>query len=529
MEFFAKKGAEKFSAKQQRTMTTSNGNLVSYDFIPGSLEQEPILMLGGLWYQIKNFETFFNNESVQSEVREGLIKDIDLMLNQMHEYVTQGHPVIIPARATQPESILASLKSGKIPNFVDGFFPELKKQVKTTVSNGSIEKSPSTRIHAQDAVDILHDLQKRNLVGNKKVHLMTLSFGSSEAVEAKKILLEQDQVLHTHIIAPLVTAGDNYPRETQMKNQALAMMNAPFSFAKSMNPFMSPFADLMTSMNTNVTEYMTASSYATKLVDNAFANTPELAALEKEFPGYKEMVSQGLRNDMNAARPDRFNLADPENFKYFKNTTIYFAGDEEPARLKAQLKAYMEIRKALGSEAPDLVFMDDAMHAITASATAQTSAIFTVKILDDNKQDSSGRIFYMHRMDKNLNIHLLSDKEFAILVDEVNRESIGPENLSVLEVLKQPDVFVSRINFIKNSIEDLQTASKGKQPLPPNYVADKTRPYQELFYKDLTPDDYEKINQAIIKYKAQLEEYLLVDAKAGIIIKANQVSEKASK
>ena len=139
-EIINKVAERSFANKVRKSVKTKRGDIVAYDFIPGSLEKDPIVIEGGLWYKIQYFD-LFNRLMTQ----QGLMKDVfagaeKLMGSSIQDLVAEGHPVVIISRATQPESIAASLAEGVKPSFV--------------------RDSVTLDDHAQDAADVRAKAEK---------------------------------------------------------------------------------------------------------------------------------------------------------------------------------------------------------------------------------------------------------------------------------------------------------------------------------------------------------------------------------
>lgn len=499
--------------KKQMTVTSKRGDIVTFDFIPGALNQEPIVINGGLWYKIQYFDMFNGILTSQSLLKETLLDESKNQLEMIQGYLAKGHPIVIVARATQPESIYASLKNSVIPSFDSRLRIDSNPIYRKMKPATAIKKSLSLGDHAEDISSIIAQLKKENKISQSaKIQLASLSYGVNVLREFKG--LNEDLILHSTIIAPLAFAGDNYKdatdKQTQMINMA-QMSFTPYLF----NPFTAGYAKMGQEFVKSYILGLTAQTYSKKLVDNAFANDPELQAREKEFPGYKKLVQEGLANDMDAARIDIFQLGDPKYFHLYKNTTLVFAGDEEPSRLKAQLSAFIKMKAALGKEAPNLIFMDDAQHATTATAPIQTANMLSTMMLHDVAA-SEGAIFYMHRLDKDAKPRVLSKELFDILTEEVNKEAIGPESVSQLEVLFFPEIFSQRLLMTANSVKDISEVlqQQGKKPMPADFKETADRPYLKFQYMDLTAEQKQELQKHANLLGGKLQEYVSTQKKA---------------
>ena len=124
------------SLMKRMTVPNRIGNEVSFDFIPGSLDQEPIIITGGLWYKIEYFKGFSNVLTTQSNFKEVLVEvenmrtEVERQTKVINELSSKGHPIIIVSRETQPESIYESLKKGLIPSYANTA-PEVAELLKT--------------------------------------------------------------------------------------------------------------------------------------------------------------------------------------------------------------------------------------------------------------------------------------------------------------------------------------------------------------------------------------------------------------
>lgn len=484
---------ERLQNKKHLTVKTSRGDIQAFDFIPGSPNQEPVVISGGLWYKIAYFENFEGILTSQSLLKETLLDESKNQLEMINGYLAKGHPLIIAARSTQPESIYASLKKGITPSFKN--------------------KQLSLGDHAEDLKGIIDHLKSKKLISStSKIQLASLSYGVNVLREFKG--LNQDLILHSTIIAPLAYAGDNYVDATQKQEQMIKMAQMGYT-GLLLNPMTYSLGLMGQEYIKSYILSLTSQTYAKKLVDNAFANDADLQAKEKEFPGFKKLVQQGLANDMDAARRDIFELGDPKYFSLYKNTTLIFAGDEEPSRLKAQVEAYIKMKAALGADAPNLIIMDDAQHATTASAPVQTANMYSTMMLHDVSK-SEGAIFYMHRLDAQAKPNLLSPELFDIIVNEINHLSIGPDSVSQLEVLFYPQIFAQRLTFAANSVKDIYQALEQtqKKPMPADFKETADRPYLKFQYIDLTIEQKELLKKDMNLLGEKIKEYNAVEKKA---------------
>jgi hypothetical protein len=502
-------------SKEQMNIKSSRGDIVTFDFIPGSKDQEPVVITGGLWYKIQYFEGFSNVLTAQSLLKETLMQEAAKQEQLIKSLSAKGHPIIIVSRSTQQESVYNSLKNGVLPSYTNtsSLSPELRKMKKA-----SSDSLVSLQDHAKDIYDVVNSLKKSGHIGSTKIQLTSLSYGVGVLREFKR--LYPDMILHSSIIAPLSSAGDNFPKETAMQDQFINNTQMMFTPLK-LNPFTYFMGNFWSQFSKDSIYSYSQKTYSQKIVDGNFSSDPDLQAREKEFPGYKEVTRQGLANDMDASRPDRFNLADEKDFELYKNSTIYLAGDEEPARLKSQLSAYLKMKEKLGDEAPNLVFMDDSQHAITATAPTQTAHIFSTMMLNDNIKSTNGAVFYMHRVDNQAKIQELPPELFKVLVDEVNKEAIGPNSASMLEVIFYPQIFAGRIQITAQAAKDLADAlqQEQKQTAPVDFKEDPTRPYQKLLYVDLTPELRTKLNEEVIGLTNKLKELQQVQENALALLK----------
>ena len=524
-----------------KRMTVPNriGNEVSFDFIPGSLEQEPIIITGGLWYKIEYFKSFSSVLTTQSNFKEVLVElesmrtEVERQAKVINELSSKGHPIIVISRETQPESIYESLKKGLIPSYAN-----TAPEVTTLINSGKFKKNDrkftiKSEDHANDLFDILKYLKTRKdgsgstYVGDRKIQLFSLSFGSTVLKAFKRKY--PDLVQHTTIIAPLSYSGDNYPEQTKMVDTFLKTLKAPIAPLK-WNPFTYLWANLSDKFIDESIYATNEYNYSKKLTDNAFETDPELIAKEKEFPGFKELVRQGLALDMASARD--FKLGDKKDFDLMEvNTSLYLAGDEEPSRLKSQLADYLLMRSALKEKAPNLIIMDDAQHAITATAPVQTSHIFSNILLDDNIKQTTGKIFYMHRMDNSARIIELEPWAFELIHKEIDALKIGPENASILERIYFPEIFAVRMQYTASQLKDLAVAlsQTEKQPIPSNWKENPGRPYEKFLYVDLTPETKEKMLAEIESLKKKIEEFNQIDEEAKSKIKEILEQQQQSK
>ncbi|MCB0369833.1 MAG: hypothetical protein KDD45_10445, partial [Bdellovibrionales bacterium] len=514
------------SERKQLTAKTSRGDLISYNFIPGSLDKEPVVVNGGLWYKIQYFDGFNNLLTAQSLLKETLFSEAQRHNEDLNYLIASGHPIIIVSRSTQPESIYNSLKENVIPSHVNtlatGF--KLSKIKRSSLS----QKNISLEDHAKDVHDIIMDLRSRGLVGkNKKIELASLSYGVSPEKEFKR--LYPDLIIHASIIAPLASAGDNYPDATAIQNMMIKnsqVMTAPLK----LNPLTYFWGQFLSEYTKNTIYGMSAKTYSKQIVDGAFSADPEMQARETEFPGYKEMVRQGLENDMNAARPDRFNLADEKDFPLFKNTTIYLAGAEEIDRLRAQVNAWLKMKEKLGNEAPNLVFMASAQHAITATAPIQTAHILSTFFLNhqinQDKTSTDGSVYYMNRLDSKSQIMSLTPELVEVLVKEINSDTFKATSISALETIFFPEIFATRLQMLGLSAKDLAMAlaQEKKQDQPADYKEDPSRPYQKYLYQDISQEVREALNQEVVKLTEAMKEYQKIQEKGQEIIK--QIQDK---
>lgn len=510
--------------KQQEQLiikSSTRGDLITFNFVPGSLKQEPIEIAGGLWYKIAYFQNFTNILTSQNLFKEVFSHEEFQQIQHINSLIAKGHPIIIPARVTQPESIYNSLKNNLLPSFSQTHkLPENLRKMKKAKHQQAI----SLKDHADDLHDILEHLRTINKISAEdKIQLTSLSYGVTVLSEFKRHY--KDFIFHSHIIAPLSSAGDNFPQQTAMQNQLINNTQMMFTPLK-LNPLTYFWGNFFTKYSTDSIYNYSAKTYSENIIKSAFSNDPELQAWEQEFPGFKELVRQGLENDMDAARPDRFNLANEKDFELYKNTTIYLAGDEEPARLKAQFAAWLKMKAVLGKEAPNLVFVDDAQHAITASAPVQTSHIFSSFMLNDAVTSSNGTLFYMHRMDNKANINPIIPELIEILKKEIENEAIGPSFASQIEVIIYPQIFASRIQITALALKDIGEALLLKEPevLPADFKEDPLRPYLKLRYTPLTPEQREQLNKEVENLAKKLQEYQAIKAQAEEVI--NKFSAK---
>lgn len=499
--------------KKQMSVTSKRGDIVTFDFIPGSPNQEPIIINGGLWYKIQYFDMFNGILTSQSLLKETLLDESKNQLEMIQGYLAKGHPIVIVARATQPESIYTSLKNNVIPSFDSRLRVDPNPIYRKMKPATSIRKSLALKDHADDIVSVITQLRsEKKISSSAKIQLASLSYGVNVLREFKG--LNEDLILHSTIIAPLAFAGDNYKDATEKQTQMIKMAQmglTPYLF----NPLTAGYAKVGQDFIKSYIQSLSEHSYSKKLIDNAFANDPELQAREKEFPGYKKLVQEGLANDMEAARMDIFQLGDPKYFHLYKNTTLIFAGDEEPSRLKAQISAFIKMKETLKEEAPNLIFMDDAQHATTATAPIQTANMFSTMMLHDVAK-SEGAIFYMHRLDKEAKPRALNKELFEILTEEVNREAIGPDSVSQLEVLFFPEIFSQRLLMTANSVKDLTDVLQlqGKKPLPSDFKDTPDRPYLKFQYMDLTAEQKQELQKHVHILGEKLQEYVNIQKKA---------------
>lgn len=486
-----------YSKKVRKTLTTTRGDIVAYDFIPGSLKEEPVLILGGLWYKIQFFEMFSKLTTQQDMINDFITWEEKAAAKTIQNLILAGHPIIVASRSTQPESILASLAVGIKPSYTEN-------------------KSVTLDDHAKDAVELITNLRQERLIGAKsKIQLLTLSFGVT--IAARTAALLGKQVIHRHIMAPLSKAGDNFPKETAMQEAMIKNIRSSFALMK-LNPLLAGTAEAMMNAAIDNVYQSTSKKYASDLIDNAFKQDKQLVELEKANPGLKEIFKKGLQNDMDAARPDRFSLDDPEFVEQYKNSTIYLAGDEEPARLKSQFAAYGKIREKLGDSAPNLIIMDDAQHAITATAPIQTSHIFSTILNNPKLANTNGSIYYMHSGDPSSSVKALNKKSFDLIQAEVNAESIGVGIPSVLEILFFPNIFVTRKTFHANAILDLSSALQGTKTMPPDFKPNPARPFEKLQYMELADDVKKQIVEEIEKQSSILTNLETIEQKAVTVV-----------
>lgn len=493
---------ERLKNKKQIAIKTSRGDMQVFDIIPGPLVQEPVFINGGLWYKIQYFEGFEGVLTSQSLLKETLLDESKNQLEMINGYLAKGHPIIVPARSTQHESIYASLKKGITPSFANG-------------------KQLSLADHAKDLKGIISYLRSKKMISaTSKIQLASLSYGVNVLREFKG--LNEDLVLHSTIIAPLAYAGDNYVDATQKQDQIIKMAQMGYT-PWLLNPMTYGFGKMGQEFVKSYILSLTAQNYAKKLVDNAFANDPDLQAKEKEFPGFKKLVQQGLANDMDAARRDIFELGDPKYFHLYKNTTLIFAGDEEPSRLKAQMDAYLKMKKALKEEAPNLIIMDDAQHATTATAPVQTANMYSTMMLHDVSK-SEGAVFYMHRLDKEAKPNLLSPELLEVIINEINNEAIGPASVSQLEVLFYPQIFASRLTETANAVKDIYETLQlpQKKEKPSDFKETPDRPYLKFQYMDLNSEQKGLLQKDLDSLAGKLKEYNEVQKKAEETLKKLQ-------
>lgn len=497
---------ERLQNKKQMTVKTSRGDLQTFDFIPGAPNKEPVVINGGLWYKIQYFENFNGILTSQSILKETLLDESKNQLEMIHGYLAKGHPIIVVARTTQPESIYSSLKAGITPSF----------------SNGG--KTLSLTDHANDLNGVINHLKKKGMISSTaKIQLASLSYGVNVLREFKG--LNEDLIQHSMIIAPLAYAGDNYVDATQKQDQIIKMAQMGYT-PWLLNPFTYGFGKMGQEYIKSYILSLTAQNYSKKLVDNAFANDPDLQAKEKEFPGFKKLVQQGLANDMDAARRDIFELGDPKYFHLYKNTTLIFAGDEEPSRLIAQMDAYLKMKKALGDEAPNLIIMGDAEHATTATAPVQTANMYSTMMLHEVSK-SEGAVFFMHRLDKDAKPMLLNKELFDIIVAEINKKALGSGSASQLEVLFFPQIFSQRLVETANAVKDIYEAlqQSEKKPLPADFKETPDRPYLKFQYIDLTAEQKDQLKTLMDQLAGKLKDYNEVQKRAEETLKNLQAKQ----
>jgi hypothetical protein len=496
----------KFAKKSRSAIKTSRGDVVSFDFIPGSLNKEPLIIDGGLWYKIEYFDFFNRITTQQSLLKEVFDNDGELTSGSLHQFIVEGHPIVVIARATQPESIYASLKNGITPSFV-------QRNQKITLED-----------HAQDTIDVINHLKETKQVGKKKkIQLLSLSYGVTVAMQTAAKL--GDQISHKHIIAPLSKSGDNFPKETAMQDKIVNATKDMYALWK-LNPLTAWWAEAASNKSVDFIYLNASSKYSAKLIEDAFKSDQNLVALENEIPGIKEAMRKGLQNDMDAARPDRFRLDDEKMFQYFSKTTIYLAGTEEPARLKAQLAAYEKIKTHLGKNAPNLLIMGEAQHAITASAPIHTSHYVTTAMKTMELQKSNGTIFYMHKLDPTARVVELDRTFFELISAEINAESLASGIPSILEAILFPEIFKGRVQYNANAISDLLAALQGKKEQPVDFKPSPARPYEKLQYADLTEKDIAAINTELKSFKAMLESIIKIQDRAIEFIKQHKPESK---
>lgn len=486
-----------YSKKERRSVKNRQGDIIAYDFIPGSLKKKPIVISGGLWYKIQYFE-IFTKFATQQSLASDIFSGAEKMLHQaIKELVVNGNPIIITSRKTQPESIQASLSEKLQPPFI--------KSNDVTLDE-----------HAQDVIDVVEHLRTSKEIGAKqKVELISLSYGVTVAVHTSALYGEK--ISHKHIMAPLAFSGDNFPKETAMQERVIKGIKASYSMAL-MNPLTRAWAEMAMNAQISLVYSNSASKYSSNLVDGAFKNEPGLAQLEKDFPGIQRIIQKGLQADMDAARPDRYRLDDPNFIDEFKRTTIYLAGDEDPSRLKSQFEAFIKIRDTLGSEAPNLVIMDDAVHAITATAPMQTARMMTKIMSNPDLQNSNGSVFYMHRMDPLAQVIKLQQKDFDIIKNEVEAQSIGPGLPSLLEALYFTTIFNSRIIFQAQALKDLLAGLEGPIPQPPDFKENPDRPYEKLKYMTINDELKKQVTLLIGTTKETLETLMRIQKDAAEIM-----------
>ncbi len=472
-----------YGKKVQKAIKTRRGEVVAFDFIPGSLDKAPIVVSGGLWYRISYFNMFNKVFTQQSLIKNAFNGAEQMLSSSIGDLVSSGHPIIITARSSQPESIMVALKNLADPS--------------------SINSEPATLDdHANDIVDVVHHLRSQKLIGaNIKVDLVSLSYGVGPIIHTSPLLGKE--IGHKHIIAPLAFSGDNFPKETAMQAGMINAIKASYSLAL-MNPFTAGWAKAAMNAQVDMVYKSASTKYSSDLVDGALKNDPEVAKWEIDYPGISEIIKRGMNNDMDAARPDRFRLDDSDFIEQFRNTTIYFAGDEEPSRLKSQIEAFLVIKAKLGKNAPNLVIMDDAQHAITATAPYQTAHIMTTIMENPEAQKTDGTVVYMHRMDMKGSVKVLNEKAFNILKAEIDALNIGPGIPSVLEVIFFPEIFKSRVLSASQGIEDLAAGLKGPVPMPSNFKEDPKRPFQKLQYLKLDEESKTKMRAQIESLKTNL-------------------------
>ncbi|MCK6597735.1 MAG: hypothetical protein L6Q37_05175, partial [Bdellovibrionaceae bacterium] len=212
-----------------------------------------------------------------------------------------------------------------------------------------------------------------------------------------------------------------------------------------------------------------------------------------------------------------FKLGDKKDFDLMEvNTSLYLAGDEEPSRLKSQLADYVSMRSILKDKSPNLIIMDDAQHAITATAPVQTSHIFSNILLDDNIKQTTGKIFYMHRMDNSARIIELEPWAFELIHKEIDDLKIGPENASILERIYFPEIFAVRMQYTAIQLKDLAVAlsQTQKQEIPANWKENPGRPYEKFLYIDLTPENKEKMLAEVNRLKKKIDDFNQIDEAA---------------
>ncbi len=173
---------ERLAAQTKKAIKVSNDDLVYFEYLPGDSDKTPIVLAGGLYYELRNFEQYKTSLAMQ------------------------GFPIVIVARRTQPES-LAQYKGKHKPAFLDSL------------------KRPTLETFADDHKAVIDHL------GFKKVNIMTLSYGSS--VGTALALKYPDIYNEITLVAPLMYTGDMTPAEFKQQMQIE-------SFLK-LNPFTSKF------------------------------------------------------------------------------------------------------------------------------------------------------------------------------------------------------------------------------------------------------------------------------------------------